>query len=149
MAKNAMSNYQSKSISPKYLINSRPLIVLPELAYAIGLNEAIFLQQLHFLISAKSEISDITEYKDGRLWIYNKLDQWLEKYFIFWSLSTLRRTISSLCDNGIVLKRKYNVSKSDHMLWYTIDYEKLEEVLKAFHDNEMEEILKKAEENLS
>lgn len=56
----------------KLLIDDQPLQVLPELAKAIGLNEAIFVQQLHYFLNISKH-----KYED-RIWIYNTIDEWCE-----------------------------------------------------------------------
>src|SRR5699024_5856084 len=82
------------------LINEPPLQVLPSLAKAIGLNEAIMLQQVHYwLHHAKVK-------HDGRMWIYKTLDQWHEQDFSFWSLDTIKRTISNLRKMKLLLVEK-------------------------------------------
>ena len=54
-----------------YLINEPPLVLLPSLATAIGLNEALMLQQIQYWLSrSDKEI-------DGRYWIYNTYEAWI------------------------------------------------------------------------
>jgi hypothetical protein len=76
----------------KLLINEYPLMVLPSLAVRIGLNEAIFIQQLHYWLEKAG-----TE-KQGRKWVYNTYQDW-EKQFPFWSNATLRRIDYEKLDN--------------------------------------------------
>lgn len=87
-------------------------------AVAIGLNEAIFIQQVHYWLKASKHEHD------GRAWVYNTLDGWREQ-FPFWGLSTIRRTIDSLRKSGILLTGNYNQTTSDRTLWYSIDYDVL------------------------
>lgn len=106
----------------KLLINENPLQVLPSLAKAIGLNEAIFLQQLHFFLRISKNRAD------GRSWVYNTIKDW-QAEFSFWSLKTVQRTIESLEEMGLVLSTdKFNKIKMDKTKWYSIDYEKLSEI---------------------
>ncbi len=64
------------------LIQEVPLMVLPTLATKIGLNEAMFLQQLHYWI-------DRSKYEmEGHRWIYNTIEDWC-KQFPFWSRQKL------------------------------------------------------------
>ena len=104
------------------LIQESPLTVQPNLAVLIGLNEAIFLQQLQYWISREAGICD--EY--GRRWIYNTVKQW-NVQFPFWSESTIKRTIKSLEDQEVMLStvigNSYNKTKA-----YTINYELIEEL---------------------
>jgi hypothetical protein len=103
----------------RLLIDESPLQVLPSLATAIGLNEAIFLQQVHYWLKMS------THEHDGRRWIYNTLDAWHEQ-FPFFTMSMLRRTIDELRRRGLLLAENYNESKQNRTLWYSIDYEALE-----------------------
>lgn len=106
----------------KLLINENPLQVLPSLAKAIGLNEAIFLQQLHYFLRISKNRAD------GRSWVYNTIKDW-QAEFSFWSLKTVQRTIESLEEIGLVLSTdKFNKIKMDKTKWYSIDYEKLSEI---------------------
>lgn len=99
----------------RLLMDEHPLQVLPSLAVAIGLNEAIIVQQMHYwLKTSKHE-------HDGRRWIYNTLEQW-QQQFPFFSVSTLRRTIDALRKRGVLLTGNYNDSGSNRTLWYSIDY---------------------------
>ena len=101
------------------LINEPPLQVLPSLAKAIGLNEAIMLQQVHYwLHHAKVK-------HDGRMWIYKTLDQWHEQDFSFWSLDTIKRTISNLRKMKLLLVEKLSSNSFNRVNHYTIDYEAL------------------------
>ncbi|WP_026576740.1 conserved phage C-terminal domain-containing protein [Bacillus sp. UNC438CL73TsuS30] len=101
------------------LLNESPMIVLPSLAKKIGLNEAIILQQIHYWIQKSSHVIE------GKTWIYNTYQQWNQQ-FSFWSLSTIKRTIRSLEDQGLLLSENWDRSKMDQTKWYTIDYERLE-----------------------
>ena len=100
------------------LIQEVPLMVLPTLATKIGLNEAMFLQQLHYWIDrSKHEM-------EGHRWIYNTIEDWC-KQFPFWSRRTIVRVISSLERHGLVLTANYNRKGFDRTKWYTVNYELL------------------------
>nr|MDX5841139.1 replication protein [Bacillus cereus group sp. BfR-BA-01700] len=101
------------------LIHEEPLIVLPGLAKAIGLNEAIFLQQVHYWLNKSKH------QHDGYYWIYNTYDEWL-KQFPFWSSATLRRIVNKLEKQGLLIKGNYNKLKIDQTKWYRIDYDLLD-----------------------
>lgn len=106
----------------KLLINEQPLQVIPSLAKAIGLNEAIFLQQLHYFLRISKN------HAEGRSWVYNTIKDW-QVEFSFWSLKTVQRTIENLELSGLVLSTdKFNKMKMDKTKWYSIDYEKLSEI---------------------
>jgi len=115
-----MSTVPRPRKSSSLLINEYPLQVLPTLAVALGINEAIFLQQLHYWIDrAGSE-------HDDRLWVYNTMDEWLTQ-MPWLSHRTLERIIANLREKGfIVATAVFNESKMDRTLWYAIDYDKVE-----------------------
>nr|DAX96754.1 MAG TPA: hypothetical protein [Caudoviricetes sp.] len=114
----------------KLLINESPLQVLPTLAIRIGLNEAIFLQQLHYFLSmSKHE-------KDGQRWIYNSSADW-QAIFPFWSAPTIRRVIASLEEQKLIITTtQYNQSGFDKRRWFAIDYSALETVEQSIAQNE-------------
>ncbi|MER2039689.1 MAG: conserved phage C-terminal domain-containing protein [Solibacillus sp.] len=100
------------------LINEPPLQVLPSLAKKVGLNEAIFLQQLHFRLLIS------TNERDGHKWIYKSLAEWNEE-FPFWSYDTLKRIVSKLEKDGYIFTtNEYNKLKMDKTKWYRIEYSK-------------------------
>ena len=104
----------------KLLINESPLQVLPTLAVAIGLNEAIFLQQLHWRLGTSNHE------KDGRRWVYDTAEEW-SKRFPFWSTPTIRRIINGLRDRKLIITTdQYNKMKIDNTLWYAIDYDQID-----------------------
>ena len=107
----------------KLLINEVPLMCLPSLAVKIGLNEALFIQQLHYWVDRSKNIID------GRQWVYNTMADW-SKQFPFWSQKTLSRTISNLEKQKLVISGNYNQKGYDRTKWYTIDYLALERLEK-------------------
>lgn len=105
----------------KLLIDDQPLQVLPSLAEAIGLNEALVLQQIHWLL-----LRSKNEFK-GKSWVYNTYEEWQEKHFRFFSVSTIRRTIANLENlNLLISTTEFNQMKVDKTKWYSINYEALE-----------------------
>ncbi|SDN86486.1 conserved phage C-terminal domain-containing protein [Bacillus sp. OK048] len=105
----------------RLLINESPIMIIPSLATKIGLNEAVVLQQIHYWLGiSKHDIA-------GRTWVYNTYEEW-QKQLPFWSVSTLKRTIRSLEMLGLVLSDNFNQMKMDKTKWYSIDYEKLQEL---------------------
>ncbi|WP_352338235.1 hypothetical protein [Psychrobacter sp. 16-MNA-CIBAN-0192] len=104
------------------LINEPPLQVLPSLACAIGLNEAILLQQVHYwLRHAKVKHND-------KMWIYKTVDKWKEQDFPFWSTDTIKRAIRSLRKQEVLLVSKLASNSFNRVNHYSIDYVKLDEI---------------------
>lgn len=106
------------------LISEPPLQLLPALACLIGLNDAIFLQQLHYWLPKA------TTAKDGRVWVYNTIDDW-QKQMPFWSSATLRRIVASLEARGLITKRYMSADPRNRTTYYSIDYEELGALLRS------------------
>ena len=100
------------------LFNFRPLVINPQLAERIGLNEAIVLQQLKYWLN---ETESGVDY-EGRRWVYNTIDQW-QKQFPFWSPETVKRALTSLQKQGLVSAEKLAKAKHDHTNHYAINYQ--------------------------
>lgn len=124
----------------KLLINEVPLMCLPSLAVKIGLNEALFIQQLHYWADRSKNIID------GRQWVYNTMADW-SKQFPFWSQKTLSRTISNLEKQKLVISGNYNQKVYDRTKWYTIDYVALERLEKDQAEDHEESKPDVSEEN--
>lgn len=100
------------------LIPCEPLQVLPSLAKVVGLNEAIFLQQLHYWLQKSRHEHD------GRVWVYNTFEEWQEQ-FPFWSLRTMQRIAASLVKRKLLMVHKFGSKDWDQKNWYSLDYEAL------------------------
>lgn len=112
----------------KLLINEEPLQVLPGLATAIGLNEAIILQQMHYWININKKTNK--GYENGEYWTFQTYKEWQEQ-FPFWSERTIRRTIKNLEDNQLLIINNFNKRRYDNTKWYRVNYKKLNEIEKA------------------
>ena len=106
----------------KYLINEDPIFFLPSLAVGVGLNEAILLQKIHGWLQCtpKEHV--------GRNWIYNSYRSWHEQ-LPFMSETSIKRAIKNLIDKGIIIAENFNKNSFDKTLWYSIDYEKLTDLI--------------------
>lgn len=93
-------------------------------ALVVGLNEAIFLNQLHYWLQRSNNE------RDGFIWVYKTIDEWLAE-FPFWSDRTIKRIKKDLENEGLVVTANYNKMKMDRTLWYRIDYETFN---KCLHD---------------
>lgn len=115
----AYSTHDRPQQSHRLLIQESPLQVLPSLAVAIGLHEAIVLQQVQYWLSTSTHVYA------GRTWVYNTVESW-QTQFPYMSDRTLRRTLDTLRDRGLLLTANFNTHKFDRTLWYSIDYDALE-----------------------
>lgn len=113
----------------KLLIDDYPIQVLPKLAKEIGLNEAIFLQQVHYWLKKSNHLFE------GKKWIYNTYEGWNEQ-FPFWSVMTIRRTVSSLIKKDLILTGNFNKAGFDKTKWYSINYKVLNDMNRRCVHNE-------------
>ena len=111
------------TITSKLLINENPLMVLPSLAAHIGLNEAIVLQQIHYWISNPALKCE----HGGRKWVYNTVADW-KRQLPFFSERTCKRVLASLREMGLVEAENLNRNTFDRTLYYTINYEALQQI---------------------
>lgn len=117
----------------RLLFTDEPIIINKLAASVLGLNEAIVVQQIHYWlnINEKAKIN----IHDGHVWTYNTYDVWQKENFDFWSVRTLKSIFKKLEDKGILIKGNYNKKKYDRTLWVTLDYDKLEELLVEYENN--------------
>ena len=95
----------------------------PNVAVAIGINEAIVLHRLDYWLGRSKHCFA------GRYWIYNTYDAWQEQ-FPFWSRRTIQATFRSLERLGVVESTQvYNRSRWDKTKWYAINYGRLAELV--------------------
>lgn len=106
--------------SPKLLRGESPLQVLPELATWIGLNEAIALQQLHYLLSQDNK----GMVEDDIKWYRSSAQEWRDEHFKFWDVKVVERTFKNLEDDGFIKARTF----TGRSKWYAIDYEAVEQI---------------------
>lgn len=74
------------------------LQVPPTLACAIGLNEAIVFQYLHWQTMNPKSGKVI----DGHKWVWNTYSEWQKDHFPWWSIDTIKRIFQSLEARGFV-----------------------------------------------
>lgn len=108
-------------------------VLRKKLAKEIGLNEAIVLNQLHYWIEKNKRSKK--NLHDGKYWVYNTYESWQENDFEYWSVETIKRTFAKLEKNGFVISGNFNKMPMDRTKWYTINYEKLEELAQKIATN--------------
>lgn len=107
------------TVRTSLLIDEQPLQVCPSLAVAIGLNHAIFLQQLHWFTMERPGYPVCgTVLDDGHRYIYNTYEQW-SKVFPFWDVRTIRRIITDLEHDGRLETRQGSMNLK-RMKWYRV-----------------------------
>lgn len=126
------------------LLEQKLLFLSSELALKIGPIEAIIFQKLYSCLTNPNMVG--TE-KDGRKWIRNPIEcrdtqkleraqehgkaiDWLSN-FPFLTIHKIRRIFAKLEGLGLVLSRKLRASKWDHCKYYSINQDKLTELLEV------------------
>ena len=117
-------------MSTSLLIPDNPLIVLPKLAVAFGLEEAIVVQQVYYWLR-KNEAKEMNlplgaqdHFREGRWWTYNSYAGWQEQ-FPFWSVQKVGRVFRSAEEQGLLLSRQFEVRSWNQRKWYSISDEQL------------------------
>lgn len=100
------------------LYKRQPLVISPQLAVRIGLNEAVVLQQICYWLE---ETSAGVEH-EGRKWVYNTIEEW-NKQFPFWAHDTVKRTLTSLKKSGLLSVKQLNKAQHDRTNFYAINYD--------------------------
>ncbi|WP_408955794.1 DnaD domain protein [Natroniella sp. ANB-PHB2] len=121
------------------LLDESPLVIQQGLAKKLGLNKAIVVQQLHYLIKRRREEDRDRYFHNNQWWVYNSYQKWRDKFFAFWSARTVRRIFNNLEDDGIFISDNFNLKNYDKTKWYSIDYERLEQILEDKDDEKKEE----------
>lgn len=112
----------------------------PTLAARVGVNEAILLQQVHFwVVNVRQQRRKDAQqhFRDGHWWVWNNYQEWKDNNFPFWSVSTIRRIVESLCqkrdESGNVVDPAHGTGSPllircqplgfDRTFWYRVNEE--------------------------
>ena len=112
----------------KLLIDEAPVYFAKTLAKHIGLEKAIILQQVHFWLEINKR--EEKNYYEDRYWVYSSFEQWAERDFNWWSQRKLISLFCELCDSEILIKKQLKKEQMNRTNFYTINYEKLNEIYK-------------------
>ena len=105
-----------------------PIPVNRDIAAAIGMDEAAFLQEVHYWLTVNRKAGN--NYRDGRYWTYNSYEQWADLLKVF-NVMKIRRIVSKLVKMGILITGRYNKLNTDRTKWYSIDYSRVKEVVES------------------
>lgn len=117
----------------KLIINESPLTVLPTLAKLVGLQQAIIIQQIHYLCQQPKSGKVL---QDGKKYIWNSYEEWIENYFPFWSKPTVIKHFTELEESGLIIAQQPNKHKFDHTKYYRVCYSKLLSLLESTDSKE-------------
>lgn len=109
-------------ITTKLLLDDKPLVLLPQLAVVVGVEEAIILQQIHFLCGGYK--SGVT-LDDGEKYVWNTYEDWHKDVFPFWSVATIKRKFAHLESLNLLVSCKPKSDKYDHTKYYRVNTEEL------------------------
>lgn len=116
-----MDNPTPKRTTSRLLLDDHPVVILPSLAAAIGVNEAIIMQQTHYWLT-KPEVG---QERDGRKWVKITYDEWMDQ--LMWlGKDALIHAIANLKKIGLLIADQLSRSSFDRSAWYSIDYDALE-----------------------
>ena len=104
----------------EFSLNTQIIIIL-------GMNEATIISGIISQIK-QNELSK-ENYFEGKYWAKKSFENWRKEIFPFFSIQTIKRTFAKLEDMGILLKRYSDKNKFDRILYSTIDFDKLNEVV--------------------
>ncbi|MER2155804.1 MAG: conserved phage C-terminal domain-containing protein [Solibacillus sp.] len=125
----------------KLLVDGRQLFLSQDLAVRIGIEEALFLQQLYYRLETRGVE------KEGHIW-YRQTYQGWAKQCPQWNIRKIKRLVMKLERYQIIISsNKFNSFKTDRSKWYRIDYGKIDQIVQS--EVYTQEELFPEEENLS
>jgi len=99
------------------LLDERPLQVLPSLVSFIGLEKAIILQQIHWMLQSDHFGK---EFGDGHKYIWMTAEDFHKHHFPFWKPDTIRKHLQGLERKGLLIgKFRTGYNRTKH---YRINY---------------------------
>lgn len=123
----------SNSVSRNYEINSVNHGFPVYWAVALGSPDlAILLSHFNYWISVNSNKKK--NFHEGKYWTYDTLTD-IHDHFPYWSVKQIERLINKLVDCGVLIKGNFNQNKYDRTCWYTIDLDRLNEMVTVISRN--------------
>lgn len=108
----------------KYLIDDRPLIVLPGLAKLLGsVERALVLQQIHWLLNQPRSGVE----RDGEKWVYGTYEEWCGDYFTMWEPRTLQGHILWLEKANYLISAQLEAKDYNRRKFYRVNYAALDD----------------------
>jgi hypothetical protein len=85
-------------------------------AIAYGVEEAIMIKNFqHFIIANANRGQN---FKDGKFWTYDRLEDF-PGHFPYWTVKQVRRILTSLIDQGVIIKGEFNDNWKNRTQWFT------------------------------
>ncbi|WP_158233958.1 conserved phage C-terminal domain-containing protein [Sporosarcina sp. P34] len=111
----------------------------PEFAALVGVNEALFLQQLHYRLQISKN------HNEGHRWVYNTYEEWTHE-FPCWKMHVVKRLVKKLETEQLIITSEFNKMPMDRTKWYRIDYEKLSQTCGDFVPFEQTKMVDRVEQ---
>ncbi len=103
------------------LLDDNPLVIIPQLAVLLGLDEALVLQQVRYWLADDRR----PHFHGGHRWVRFTQEEWARQ--IPRSLRTLGTVFRKLESQGYLISTtRLNTIPGDQTKWYTIDIERLQ-----------------------
>lgn len=118
-----MNNSNAKNIKTT---SNKIFLFRQDEAEVLGMNGALVLNQIRYWTDPQRT----KNFKEGRYWVYNSLQDWKAEFFSI-SERTLRRVFHQLENLGVLIAKKFNAWRRDQRKWHTINFEKLNELLQS------------------
>ena len=117
------------------LFDESPIAVQRGLCRLLGsADDAAIVQQIHYWTEFNKKAGRTeTHFIDGRWWVYNTVEKWLDDLCWF-TTRQLGRRLKRLRDTGIVIAKSHESAEWNQTLWYSIDYEKISEMIEKGQD---------------
>lgn len=107
----------------KLVVSDRPLVIPQALAFEIGLEAALILQQVHYWQS-KGELKE-----DGCKWFHKTFKQWADELPL--SMRAIRAGILKLRKLGLILVERKSARRYYQSNWYRTSKEAIKELWKS------------------
>jgi len=113
-------------MSAKLLIDEPPAQVLKSLAVVLGLEKAIILQQIHWLLTLESYGQILS---DDHKYVWKSAREFSKDYFPFWKPQNIQKHIRGLEAKGVLISHRWRSGSWNQTKFYRIDYERLNNIL--------------------
>ena len=111
-------------MSTHLLLNEKPLMVLPSLAKLLGINAAIAVQQIHWIIEIKHENHDDRTDHKGFTWCKYTLNQWQSK-LCWMTTDGIHKMLTKLERDDVIISCKPEAKSKNQTKWYRVNYDGL------------------------
>lgn len=111
------------------LMDEDPILVYPNLARALGLNEALIVQQIYFYMNVHRRKKSERHFIDDRWWVYNSYPEWIKEHFPWLSVRGLQKIILKLEKMNILMSMQGVENRQDRRKWYSVNLEALDKLV--------------------